>query len=976
MISENTSNSSGSSFLSDGGEMGRLIRSYNWENTNLGSPDRWPQSLKTTLSIILNSKFPMFLWWGPDMICFYNDAYRPSLGTDGKHPSILGSTGAEAWPEIWEIIKPLIEGVYAGGESTWSEDRLIPIFRNGKIEDVYWTFSYSPVKDEEGGVAGVLVTCTETTHKVLAFKELANTEAVLKQKVAELASSEARFRFLVKGAPVAISVLTGSEFVVESANDLILKIWGKSSDVIGKKLVDALPELKGQAILKILEDVYVSRQAYSGREYKVLLEHDGGLKEFYFDFIYQPLYDNSEVGAIMAVAVDVTNQILAKRELEAAYEKIRLSKQAAELGTFDLDLINDTMDWDDRCRELFGIDHQEVVTYENDFLMGLHPDDRDNVLSAIDITMVKAISNGDYDIEYRTVGKKDQRIRWVRAIGKVYFNEEDCPVRFIGSVFDVTYRKLNEIRSKENAERQARLAAIVNSSDDAIISKTLGGIITTWNPAAERMFGYTESEALGKHISLIIPQTRLYEDEFIIEKIKNGGKIKHFETLRIAKDGSEIPLSLSVSPIINSDGSIIGASKIARDISDQHAANKAARRYVQQLEIMSQMLKIVSEELDLNKILQKITDATTILTGAKFGAFFYRNANGQDEPNSPFTLSGGSKEAFEKFILSRNSAGIYPSLSGDQIVRIDDISKAPYFYCPAPNKQLKEDYLEIASYLTVPVISRAGSVIGCLFYGHPEPSMFTKEHEDLVSSIATQSAIGIDNASLYEEIKALNAKKDEFIGLASHELKTPLTCINVYLQIISKLMQDSKSKQLVDKTLQQVNKLSLLVNDLLDVSKIEAGQMKFTIEKFDLRRTIEDAIDLIRHTTNKFEIILETDIKTCEIEADNHRIEQVLINLLNNAIKYSPGANKVLLSLTCTETEATVSVRDFGFGIPSDKLKDIFSRFYRIEEDVTNISGLGMGLFLSYEIITRHRGKLWAESEKGAGSTFYFTLPI
>lgn len=137
------------------------------------------------------------------------------------------------------------------------------------------------------------------------------------------------------------------------------------------------------------------------------------------------------------------------------------------------------MEWDNRCRELFGIDHQNVVTYENDFRMGLHPDDRINVLKAIDITMVKALSNGDYDLEYRTVGKKDKRIRWVRAKSKVYFNEDENPVRFIGSVLDITGQKLDEIRSKENIEWQARLASIVNSSDDAIISKTLEGFITT-----------------------------------------------------------------------------------------------------------------------------------------------------------------------------------------------------------------------------------------------------------------------------------------------------------------------------------------------------------------------------------------------------------------------------------------------------------------------------------------------------------------
>src|SRR6478735_6740291 len=146
-------------FLRGGGEMGELIRAKDWSKTSLGDPADWPQSLRITLGILLKTKFPMFLWWGNELICFYNDAYRPSLGKDGKHPSILGMPAKEAWTEIWDIIKPLIDKVVYEEESIWFEDMLVPIYRNGKIEDVYWTFSYSPVPDN-GKVAGVLVTCT------------------------------------------------------------------------------------------------------------------------------------------------------------------------------------------------------------------------------------------------------------------------------------------------------------------------------------------------------------------------------------------------------------------------------------------------------------------------------------------------------------------------------------------------------------------------------------------------------------------------------------------------------------------------------------------------------------------------------------------------------------------------------------------------------------------------------------------------
>ena len=158
-------------FLKGGGEMGELTRSHNWSESPLGTPAHWPHSLKTILSVILNSKFPMFLWWGVDHIQFYNDAYRQSLANDGKHPAALGQKGEDCWKEIWLIIKPWIDEVLTGEESIWKEDYLIPIYRNNRMEDVYWTFGYSPVYNAAGKVWGVLNICTETTEKIANLKK-------------------------------------------------------------------------------------------------------------------------------------------------------------------------------------------------------------------------------------------------------------------------------------------------------------------------------------------------------------------------------------------------------------------------------------------------------------------------------------------------------------------------------------------------------------------------------------------------------------------------------------------------------------------------------------------------------------------------------------------------------------------------------------------------------------------------------------
>jgi hypothetical protein len=162
----------GPAFLSGGGEMGALIRAHDWDRSPLGAPEHWSQPLRTAIRLLLNTGHPMYVWWGPDLLCFYNDAYRRSIGSE-RHPSSLGRPAREVWAEIWDIIGPQIDQVMTGGGATWQENALVPITRNGRQEEVYWTYSYGPIDDEAApnGVGGVLVVCTETTEQVLSRRQ-------------------------------------------------------------------------------------------------------------------------------------------------------------------------------------------------------------------------------------------------------------------------------------------------------------------------------------------------------------------------------------------------------------------------------------------------------------------------------------------------------------------------------------------------------------------------------------------------------------------------------------------------------------------------------------------------------------------------------------------------------------------------------------------------------------------------------------
>jgi PAS domain S-box-containing protein len=541
--------------------------------------------------------------------------------------------------------------------------------------------------------------------------------------------------------------------------------------------------------------------------------------------------------------------------------------------------------------------------------------------------------------------------------------------------FSGTQNTFVDITAKTSYEtKQSVLSAIVESSDDAIISKDLNGIISSWNQGAQRIFGYTETEVIGKPVSILIPTERLKEEDNILGQIRQGNKVKHFETIRMTKIGKLIPISLTVSPVKDVSGNIIGASKIARDITEQVEAQASIKRNAQNLELLNSIGKVILEQLEVKEVLQQVTDVTTQITGASFGAFFYNTYDDNGEAFMLYTLSGASSAQFESLGMPRHTALFKPTFSNSEVIRVDDVTMDSRYGKNMPLFGMPSGHLDVKSYLAVPVVSANGEVIGGLLFGHPEVGQFRAEHEDLVESIASQAAIALENSRLFEEIKTMSDKKDEFIALASHELKTPLTTIKGYLQLLAKKKQDRVNALFIEKTLDQVAKLNALIADLLDVSKIEAGKLQFNLEHFDLRLLLKEVMETFPYTYKTHKIIFHDANEPAIVYADKQRIEQVINNLLTNAIKYSPAADLVEISLFKDAEVVTVRVKDYGIGLKEEHKSKIFTRFYRAD-GVVNVSGLGIGLHLTKEIIDRHNGQIGVESTFGVGSEFYFTLP-
>ncbi|MES2701346.1 MAG: PAS domain-containing protein [Bacteroidota bacterium] len=303
-------------FLDGGGETGQLIHEHNWDATSLGPIEQWPLSLRSTLGIMLHSAFPMFLFWGrEELLCFYNDAYRPSLGIDGKHPAI-GKNAKEVWPDIWEFIGPLIEQVMTRGTPVWYEDQLLPIYRNGKMEDVYWTFSYSPAYDDNGNIGGVFVTCTETTDKV--------------KNISRLRESERSFRNLVREATVGIVIMRGRNYVVEMVNESYGMLIDRTpEELMHKPIFDVIPET-GPYFRAMLDGVMNTGESVNLNEHPYFVYADGRKIEGFLNFVYQPYKEeDGTITGVIAICQDVTEQVRSRRKAENSEQQLRAIVESA-----------------------------------------------------------------------------------------------------------------------------------------------------------------------------------------------------------------------------------------------------------------------------------------------------------------------------------------------------------------------------------------------------------------------------------------------------------------------------------------------------------------------------------------------------------------------------------------------------------------------------------------------------------------------
>jgi PAS domain S-box-containing protein len=563
-----------------------------------------------------------------------------------------------------------------------------------------------------------------------------------------------------------------------------------------------------------------------------------------------------------------------------------------------------------------------------------------------------------------------------------------APLRGKGDAVVGTVRLVRQSGSLERGEFAVRrLAAIVESSDDAIISKDLNGIVTTWNIAAERMFGYTAAEMIGRSIRVLIPDDRQDEEDVVLAHIRRGEKVDHFDTIRRRKNGTLIPISLTVSPIRDEAGRISGASKIARDISDRRRAEQERARLLavaEQHALVTERLNhvgaVVASTLDRNAVAQAVTDAATELTTAAFGVFLYNAIDEDGQPYAEYTISGAPREAFANVAMPLNALLFDPTRGGTGVVHSDDSVNDPRFKQRPLHIGMPPGLPAVRSCLAVPVRDRSGEVLGGLFFGHPEPGRFTEQHERIVVGIAAWAGIGLENAHLYVGVQEASRLKDEFLATLSHELRTPLNAILGYARMIkSGIVTPERLRKSIDTIERNATSLTQIVEDVLDVSRIIAGKMRLNVQPVQLSQIVQSAVEAFVPAAEAKGLHLEAvpDPHAPPVSGDPERLQQVAWNLVSNAVKFTDRGGTVRVALTSTDAEARLVVSDTGIGIEPAFLPHVFERFRQADGGTTRErGGLGLGLGIARQLIEMHGGTIRVASAGiGKGTTFTVCLP-
>lgn len=765
------------------------------------------------------------------------------------------------------------------------------------------------------------------------------------------------------------------------ALEMLAPLQKTRTSLVGSVLWDAFPELRGSQ----LEAVY--RQAMATRASAIQEFFYPALKRW-FEVRAHPTPDG-----LTLYFQDINRRKADQQALQLGNNRLQVALAAGGLGDWRWDAASDRVLLGERAAAILGLTADTPLLW-SELRARLEPQEREGVRRAVSHAFA---SGGDLELECRLLDATGQA-RWVALVGRAHYAD---PARrqgllgMTGVVQDISAR-----RGAEDTLRQSEevLRALANTIPQLAWMAQADGAMVWFN---ERWFDYTGTTpdqvigwgwqdtcepsvlpAVMERWSASLRSGEPFEMEFPIRGV--DGKYRWFLTRGNA--------------VRDRDGHVVRWFGTNTDVDQVKRAEQALRDESHVLELLNSTGTTLASTRDLRSLLQAVTDAATHIAGARHGAFLYHPQEHGSNGNlfSLFTVSSASPAEFEAFGEPGTSGLFAPGIAGQGVLRSDDILFDARF------QSLPNAHPPLRSYLAVPVVAHSGEALGTMFFGHPEPGVFSERTERIVRGIAAQAAVAIDNARLYEaaqraaeerkvllenerlaraEAERVSNMKDEFLATLSHELRTPLSAILGWAQVLRRGSRDQNDLQRGLQTIERnARSQAQLIEDLLDMSRITSGKVLLDMQIVAPAGFIDAAVETVRPAADAKNIRIEKHYaaEPGMVAGDPARLQQVVWNLLSNAIKFTPRDGQVDIDLSRSDTSVLITVRDNGAGIKPEFITHVFERFRQADASMTRRhGGLGLGLAIVKQLIEQHGGTVRADSGgEGQGASFTIELPL
>jgi two-component system, sensor histidine kinase and response regulator len=632
---------------------------------------------------------------------------------------------------------------------------------------------------------------------------------------------------------------------------------------------------------------------------------------------------------------EVRNRRRAEQEMRRSIEQFQALTEAIPQLIWSTGPDGTPLYWNPQWFVYTGISGVEEL---NDRWRSLqHPDD----LARVDLFWRQALETGESQAIETRIRRHDGAFHWFQMQVVSVRNAEGQVSRWIGACTDID-------EEKRIAVDRALLATIVDSSQDAVIGKDLDGLITSWNAGAERLFGYSAGEVLGRSVSILMPPDRSHEEEDIDARLLRGERMAHFESVRQAKGGRLIEVSLSISPIKDEAGRIIGFSKIASDITDRKRSEEALRRSEEKfrgiVEAANEGIWVLNEDARIDFVNTRMAemlgyDPPEIVGRPKWEFLFEEDREKVAELFERRRQHGFRDQADIRF--RRRDGGIFWTLMA-----------------------------------AAPILDEAETFVGSL-------ELFTditerKHSEEQIHRLNEVLEAARDAA------EAATRAKGDFLANMSHEIRTPMNGVVGMTGLLLDTQLNDLQRGFAETIRNSGEALLTVINDILDFSKIEAGKLRLEMTDFDLRTLLEEVTDLLAPRAQEKGLAICCRVDQAvppRLKGDPVRIRQVLTNMAGNAVKFTDRGDVSLDARVLSRDEAGITlrvlVRDTGIGIPKEQQADVFESFTQIEGGKSRrYGGTGLGLTICRSLIGMMGGKLDLESAPGEGSTFWFDLTL